>query len=250
MNWGPLVEPSAAGTTPKESVEESEEDSEERARGRREEEGTAGEGEALDVEVEAAERVTEGLEPLQDEVCVEDDSRGPVHDSLAKGGHVAAAEVGRSETLSVASPPAMLDKHAGEGTEEDVGNSIDEIALNSVFGTASWVEPFSVLSSLCSKEVVNDDTRDWVTGSDECRHSTAVVVGHTSFMSPLPELVDVLVKAAETECTVADTADVVVIVTEVADEDTDKGTDSDDDDVNNDDDDDGMGAVNTGKVAD
>lgn len=54
---GQWVEPSPAGTTPKESVEESDEESEERARGRKEE-GTAGEGEARDVEVEAADRVT------------------------------------------------------------------------------------------------------------------------------------------------------------------------------------------------
>lgn len=245
MNWGPWVEPSPAGTTPKESVEESEEESEERARGRKEEEGTAGEGEARDVEVEAAERVTEeGLEPLQDEACVEVDSRGPVHDRLAKGGHVTAA-VDRSETLSVASPPAMLDEHAGEGTEEDAGNSMDEIAMDSVFDPASWLEPFSVLSSLCSKEVVSDDTWGWVTASDECRHSIVVVVGHTSFVSPLPELVVVLVKTVETDCIGADTAGVVVIVTEVVDEDADEAADSVHDD------DDGVSAVaNTGEVVD
>lgn len=247
VNWGSWVEPSPAGTTPKESVEESEEESEERARGRREEEGTAGEGEARDVEVEAAERMTEeGLEPLQDEACVEPDSGGPVHDRLAKGGHVTAAEVDRSETLSVASPPAMLDEHAGEGTEEDAGNSMDERAMDSVFDTASWLEPFSVLSSLCSKEVVSDDTWGWFTASDERRRSTVVVVGHTSLVSPLPELVVVLVKTVETDCIVADTAGAVVIVTEVADEDTDEAADS-----VHDDDDDGVSAVaNTGEVVD
>lgn len=71
VSEGQLAGPSPAGTTPKESVEESEEESEERARGRREEEGTAGEGEARDVEAEEVERVTEeNLEPLQDEASV------------------------------------------------------------------------------------------------------------------------------------------------------------------------------------
>lgn len=150
---GPWVEPSPAGTTPKESVEESDEESEERARGRREEEGTAGEGEARDVEVEVAGATEESLEPMHDEVGVGVE-RGTVDDRLAEGKHVAAVEVGGSET-PVACPSTVLDEHAVEGTEGDAGCGTDEMLVDSEFDNASWLEP---ISSLCPKVVACDDT--------------------------------------------------------------------------------------------
>lgn len=122
------VEPSPAGTTPMESVEESEEESEERARGLRELEGRAAEGEGCDVVAEVDESGMENPDLEDGFVAVDCDNKGDDILNEEEHGTAAGADVSKALALQEAVVPGVSVDEEEDAVTGDIGPFLKPVA--------------------------------------------------------------------------------------------------------------------------